>query len=294
MNATSRDMRGTARGEPMALRKMREDGRTPEIDSRAAKLVFQEKELPQTAKTAMEIRQNRLNDEAKAHREVAAALSSIGNSNTPEGRAFERESEKLRELAGFLEEGGQVTRPERIRELREDRMADATEIEDDRTKADKSKDGPGKEVDPIKVLDDARAKVDRGIETARQITEKLPAGPDRDKAEAALTGMSGIADRLHGREPDREPETTERAPPKPVVTDRDNSSEPDREMKTGALDRNVEKDRTDAAPGQEMTSETGHEPPAPGSGKEFMQKIKERDAAQARERERNPDADRDR
>jgi len=178
MNATSRDMRGTARGEPIALRKMREEGRTPEIDSRTAKLVSQEKDLPQTAKTAMEIRQNRLNDEAKAHREVAAALSSIGNSNTPEGRAFERESEKLRELAGFLEEGGQVTRPERVRKLREDRMADSTLMED-RKGAEKAKDGPGNEADPIKLLDEARAKADRGIELARKFTDKLPPGEER-------------------------------------------------------------------------------------------------------------------
>jgi len=337
----------------MALRKMREEGRTPEIDTRAAKLVARETEIPMTAKKYMEIRQTRLNEEAKQHRAIASALSSMADTNTPEGRTFESEAEKLRDLACFLEEGGQVTRPEQIRKLREDRMADR-QMEDQNDRTGQSWDGRGPGGDAIKVLDEARLKAARGVELARKFTDKLPPGEDRARAEAALADMSRVADSLHGREqkPEQIRDTkppgrdTERNPtdaevkawvqpeadgtsrqqramleaektrePRELRKERQDAeilaemqgrkdkgptvvinapSEPEREMKAGALDKNVQKDRSDANVSPDNPPEKTAEAPAPGSMKEFMAKKREREAEQARERERNPEADRDR
>ena len=353
MNATSRASRGANRSEPMSLRKMREGGRIPEIDSRAAKFTSQEKELPETAKTAMKIRQSRLIEEAKTHREIADALSSLANPNNPEGKALEREAEKLRELAGFLEEGGHVTRPERVRGLRKDRMAETIDNSRDPKHDDRSE-----KHDPVKVLDEARHKADRGVELARQFTDKLPPGEERSKAEAALSEMSRVADSLNGRDLVREQDRDESAEDKrereghgemnirrrveiaehehdvtspgdpnheaskaelarlTVLADRDErihaaehektiaaynserkareTTEPEREMKASGLDKNVTSERAETGPDHEPSVEPEKEAPAPGSNKERMQQIRERDAAHAKERERNPDADRDR
>ena len=77
-------------------------------------------------------------------------------------------------------------------------------------------------------------------------------------------------------------------------TNRPAPAEPEREMKADGLEKNVEKERVDTGPTASDAPEKTSEPPAPGSMKERMAKINERNAEQAKERERNPDADRDR
>jgi len=283
MNATPREVRGTARSEPMALRKMREDGRTPDIDGRATQLVLQERELPELARASIFVREAALKVEASEHRALASAFDSIASSDSAEGRAFEREAEKLRNLAAFLEEGGHRTRPEKIREQRRDMMTDKVEPgqEPDMKKRPSnapSVGGPagrdpvdgqslqGRDTpSPEQALEIARLKAERGAVIAREMANALPEGPDKETAERAMRNLDRAADRLHGREP-----------------------EPD--MKADARDRNVEPGGSVSAPGDQQKSRVD---PVPGSAEHARQEM-DRIMKKQRERDNDPDRDWDR
>jgi len=117
MNATRRDVRGAARGESMALRKMREEGRVPRIDGLAQRQVSErgvdkKKGQSHPAKAA---REERLRYVAGEHRALAHRLS-MGDLAVLDGdRPGQVAAAKaLRRLAGHLERGGDTTRPDRV------------------------------------------------------------------------------------------------------------------------------------------------------------------------------------
>ena len=202
MNATSRTMRGTARSEQISLRKMREDGRIPQIDRQAADLVSRERHIPDIAKTAMAVRQIGMDRQALAHRELATAFDSLGAINTPEGKAFRAHADNLRELAHHLEEGGDITRPEKTRGTRKDRMED--DKSRDLKKPEQRRSGEPTDQAAFDIeLVKAQERAIKGEELARALRDKLPEGPDRARATITLENIGEVNDRLHGRDPDR-------------------------------------------------------------------------------------------
>lgn len=117
MNATRRDVRGAARGESMALRKMREAGRTPRIDDIARRQVAEQGAGRQGGRVhpAKALRQERLEHVAGEHRALAHRLSMGDLAVWDAGRSEQIAAAKaLNRLAGHLERGGDTARPDRV------------------------------------------------------------------------------------------------------------------------------------------------------------------------------------
>lgn len=257
MNATPRQVRGASRPEPQALRKMREAGRTPDIDRRASELLNRENGLSPTAAVAVEVRRASFGAQARAHRELAGALEAVASDGQPDAAAFQQEAAKLYALADYLDGGGDVTRPELSRGTRRRMMTEDAARGQGAALTDRP--------DAASVLEKARAKAERGAEIAREIAGKLPEGPDRDKAQRALREIDKANDRLHGRDPDRA-------------------------MTADKRDRNVEPDGGVFAPGAAQKTRTD---PASGSAEHSRVEV-ERIRAMQKDRDKDKEKDRDR
>ena len=196
MNATPRQVRGASRPERQSLRRMREAGRAPQIDQRAAELLAAEQAPSRSAVIATETRSAAFGEQASAHRELAGALEAVASSDGADGPAIREEAAKLHHLADYLDGGGSETRPERLRRTRKRTMSEPPEK------------GQGTALtggtDATSVLEKARSKAERGAKLAREIAQALPEGPDRDKAQWAVRKIDKANDRLHGRDPDRD------------------------------------------------------------------------------------------
>ena len=187
MNATPRQLRGASRSEPQSLYQMRRRGRTPDIDRRAAAFIQAETKPTTVMKFAKVARSERLREEAGEHRRLAEAFDAvIPLADQRDQEVFGQQARLLRDLANYVEVGGDLTRPDRIRgdRMMSERPGHGAQIE---------------KQDAALVLEKAHQSALRGSDIARRMIEKLEPGPDRDKAIAAAKALETAQERLAPR-----------------------------------------------------------------------------------------------
>jgi len=201
MNATRRDVRGAARGESMALRKMREEGRVPRIDGIAQRQVSERGADTQNVRShpAKAAREDRLRHVAGEHRALAHRLSMGNLARLGEGRREQIDASKaLRELASRLEQGGEPTRPDRVYGdvERQDQQRDPklAQLPSDST--------------PKQVAERAGKAAEvtaKALEVATALRDRLPEGAERDAviAQIAVLEKSNAAFQRAGEGVDR-------------------------------------------------------------------------------------------
>ena len=175
MNATPRDVRGAERDEPSAVKRMRQRGAPTYAD--------QPKQNP--TQTEIAKRQLRLDYEAAQHRRLADAIKTCATFAEPADRAaFTEQARNLYALSLYLEAGGELARPERLRDLGVSHMAD-----------DIKTDGR----DPLteeRMLQTLREANDKAGELVREALEKTPEGKERDGLAAALDQLGAAREGL--------------------------------------------------------------------------------------------------
>ncbi len=197
MNATRRDVRGAARGESMALRKMREEGRTPRIDGIAQRQVSEHGADKPNARShpAKAAREERLRYVAGEHRALAHRLSMGDLAAMDDQRPGQVAASKaLRGLAGHLERGGDTARPDRVygaERVEREVVPVAAANADKPMKVEPTE---GQASSAVEIIDKARM-------TAQEILENLAPGAQRDtvleqiaildKSSAALRERAG-------------------------------------------------------------------------------------------------------
>ena len=196
MNATRRDVRGAARGESMALRKMREEGRVPRVDGIARQQVAErgvDAGGDGRSHPAKAAREERLRHVAGEHRALAHRLSMGNLAVFDEHRPAQVAASKaLRRLAGHLERGGDTARP--------DRVYGAERVEREDVLPRQGAEGAASPPDsPESRAASAVENIDKVRAAAQGALEKMPPGEKRDEVLAKITALDKARAALHER-----------------------------------------------------------------------------------------------